>query len=394
MKLFKQVSEENNFMTLEKSNSDLIYVKASTLHVFYKQLFESCGFAATNAQIAADGIYYSDLRGFDTHGCVNLLNIYLPLIEKSKIAVSSFPQIISKNKACIVVDADNTLGYIAGHFAMEEAITCAKNYGIGCAVVRNSSHAGSFGFYTKQAVDAKMIGIALTNLGKQGLLAPPGGIMPLIGTNVIAVAAPTYSMPYFSLDMSTAIVSAGRIRQYAKKGKQVPLGWLIDKAGNFTTDPLAFIKGAAKLAFIGGGQGEGGYKGYGLALLVDILCGILSGGNVGPNLQQLKNDGTVPINQAISHFFLAINPEAFITLDEFCNRLDEMLDVICKSTPSNNQQSVIYPGLQEYKTAKERASNGIPLMSETFAAITKVAERYKILKPEIYNLDQIQESVQ
>ncbi len=368
---------------IESSSFEFISIDANSLYDFYNALFVASGFDKSNAEVIASGIHYADLRGIDTHGCINLMNIYLPFIENKQISISQFPQIISQHGACTTIDGQNTFGYIVGHYAMQKAIESAKIYGIGCAVVRNSTHAGCFGFYTKQAVDAKMIGVALTNLGEQGLLAPPGGVIPLLGTNVIATAAPTVKMPYFNLDMSAAVVSAGRIKQYAKMGKNVPLGWLIDNAGQFTTDPNEYLKGMARLTFLGSDQGTGGYKGFGLALLADILCGVLSNGKVGPhagNLDQNKQDKK-KINQNISHFFIAINPDAFISIDLFCERLDDLLTTITKSTPQKTQQPVSYPGFNEYKIMSERIKNGIPLTIELFTNIQNIAHRYNISSP-------------
>lgn len=368
---------------LEYQRDESVLIDAISLHHFYKLLFVACGFDAANAEIIAEGIHYADLRGIDTHGCINLINIYLPFVENKQVSITISPQIISQHKACTMLDGQNTLGCIVGQNAMQNAIENAKLYGIGCAVVRNSTHAGCFGFYTKQAVDSKMIGIALTNCGEQGLLAPPGGITPLLGTNVIAAAAPTNKMPYFNLDMSAAVVSAGRIKQYANLGKNVPLGWLIDNAGQFITDPNEYLKGIARLTFLGSDQGTGGYKGFGLALLADILCGVLSNGKVGPHADSLDQNkkSEKRINQNISHFFMAINPDAFISTDLFCERLDDVLTTITKSTPQKSHESVSYPGLHEYKIMCERVKNGIPLTTALFTKIQSIADRYNIAAP-------------
>lgn len=364
-------------------SNESVLIDAVSLHNFYKLLFIACGCDTKNAEIIADGIHYADLRGIDTHGCINLMNIYLPFIENKQVSILLSPQIIKQHKACTTLDGQNTVGFVVSQYAMQKAIENAKNYGIGCAVVRNSTHAGCFGFYTKQAVDEKMIGIALTNLGEQGILAPPGGITPLIGTNVIAAAAPTNKMPYFNLDMSAAVVSAGRIKQYAKLGKNVPLGWLINNAGQFITDPNEYLKGMARLTFLGSDQGIGGYKGFGLALLADILCGVLSDGKVGPHADSLNQNKKEEKknNQNISHFFIAINPDAFISTDLFCDRLDNLLTVITQSTPQKAQESISYPGLHEYKIKCEREKQGVPMTTELFAKIQNIADRYHISAP-------------
>jgi LDH2 family malate/lactate/ureidoglycolate dehydrogenase len=366
--------------TIEQQNytSSTCLVDGGSLKFFYANAFRAMGVPEAHAWTAAEGIFYADLHGFDTHGAVNFERIYLKMIREGSVDPLATPTIISERMAVALVDGKNALGFVTGTFAMNEAISRARKFGIGAVAVRNSSHCGSMGFYAKQAIDADLIGLAFTNLGTQGILRPPHGARALLGTNVLAAGAPAKQNAAYNLDMSTAVTSAGRIRLAQKKGESIPPGWLLDDMGKTVTDPSAFERGIGHLQF------AGGHKGYGLAILVDILCGLLTGASVGPNLANLQGDGSKGrSDKNIGHFFLALNIADFRSADLFTAAMDEMLSILQACPTTQTDKQVMYPGLPEAKEAIQREKSGIPLALPLMAVLEEVARQLDIKPPKL-----------
>ncbi|MGH2667598.1 MAG: Ldh family oxidoreductase [bacterium] len=359
-------------------------VDGPSLRRFYADAFRAAGVPAAHAEIASDGIYYADRHGLDSHGVAGFLRIYLRMVESAEVDARAVPRVVAGDDACATVDGCNGFGFIAGHFAMDEAIERARCFGIGAVAVRNSSHAGAMGFYAHQAREAGMLGVALTNLGREGMLPPPGGVVPLVGTNVLAVAAPTKHEAPFSLDMSTAVVSAGRVRLAARRREPVPDGWLADAEGRSVLDPTALDRGTAILRFLGGAVETGAHKGFGLALVADILCGVLSGAAVGPTRDKLDGSAvsTGRKDADIGHFFLALRIGAFGDEMRFAARLDEMLGTVRQCPPSRAGCLVTYPGMPEAAIAAERVRAGIPMEPALLDGLVSAAARLDVSPPQ------------
>ena len=344
-------------------------VDADALQSFYERVFAACGLPNGAAQISARALAFADLRGTESHGGANLERIYLTQLRDGTIDAAATPRTVADHGATAVIDGDRAIGFAAAHAAMSEAIERAGRFGVGAVGVRNSTHCGSMAFYTQLAVDAGMLGLAFTNLGGQRIVRPPGGALPLVGTNVIAAAAPAGTRPCFSLDMSAAAASTGRLRAHAASGEDVPTGWLVDQHGGPVRDARAFFTGSAHLQFLGGDEPAGGYKGFGLALLADVLCGTLLDGEVGPQPSALTegtdNDG------GIGHFMLAIDIAAFRDLSGFREDLDVLLGVLVGSPPRQGHERVLYPGLREGEAA---ASDCVTVSQDVLASLRRVGE--------------------
>jgi len=320
---------------------------------FVKNVFVSYGLNATDSEVATKVLSYADKNGFSTHGIANLERIYITKILNKEINCKAQVKVIKNEKAIAVLDGNNGLGLVVGDNAMNIAIQKAKEFGVGITVVRNSSHFGSAGYYSTKALSENMIGFSMTNLGSQGVAPPVGGIVNMIGTNPISVSAPAKKNPPYILDMSTTVAATGKIKEAARQGKQIPKGWLIDKNGESTTDPIDYIEQRGYIQFLGGSPETGGNKGYGLALLVDILCGILSGADVGPNENALIHSDLCKNDYNIGHFFMAINIEAFQSIDNFKNRMDSMLEALLNCPTNTNSKQVLYPGYLESTRKQE-----------------------------------------
>ena len=255
----------------------------------------------------------------------------------------------------------SSIATVAATVAMELAIQKAKQTGAGFVAVRNSSHYGASSHYSTMALSHGMIGFSMT-IGGLGVVAT-GGRGRRIGINPMSVAAPAKSRPPFILDVATSVVAAGKLELAKMKGQQVPLGWIVDAAGKPTTDPADFSKGGAILP-LGGGPETGGYKGYGLSVMIDILCGVLSGSTFVGELRGPGGPGTTP------HFQGALSIEGFGSLDPFTATMDRMIDFLKATEPAEGSSGVMVQGEREYTIEQERLKTGIPYHREIVGRIT------------------------
>ncbi|GAF06926.1 malate/L-lactate dehydrogenase [Paenibacillus pini JCM 16418] len=223
--------------------------------------------------------------------------------------------------------------------------------------------------------------MAMTNLGTQTIARPLNGKVNMLGTNPIAMSAPAQDLPPFVLDMSTTVVATGKIRSAERRGESIPEGWLVDDNSLPVTDPAAFDEGTGHLQMLGGSLATGGAKGYGLALMVDILCGVLSGASVGPDSRLLEKDSenTGQEDQNIGHFFLAIQVDAFRPKDEFNSHMDQMLQTLLSCPPVTPEKKVVYPG---YMEATARSNTDEVTMDKTvFEQLKKLAAELHVTPP-------------
>lgn len=350
-------------------------VERDALCRFYRSAFEAAGVSATVSEVSASALVFADARGVESHGAANLERIYVPGLLSGRIDPTAEPRLVVERSAVALLRGESCLGFLAAQAAMEEAIARARRFGIGAVGVFDSTHCGSMAFYTEAAIAAGMLGLAFTNLGGQGILRPSGGAVPMVGTNVLAASAPAERHPPFSLDMSTAVVSTGRLRTAMRREERIPEGWLVDDDGSPVEDPAAYFDGSAHLQFLGGSAETGGYKGYGLALLVDVLCGILVGGRVGPRRERGPNGND---EEGIGHFMVAIDIDGFRSTGDFRRDLDEMLGALLDCPPAAPGCSVAYPGLRE---AEAEARGTVSLSAELVASLNRAAELLSLPRP-------------
>lgn len=347
---------------------DFFCIAANELHGFTVAALKAAGFTASQAQKAAPVLLHADLNGHDTHGIANLANVYIAGARSGEINLAATGQWISDQGACATLDANGGLGLLAGQQAMERAIEKARDFGIGCAVVRNSSHFGAAGFYASMALEHGMIGMAMTNLGREPVAHPLGSVAPLMGTNPISLAAPVAAMPApFLLDMSTTVCASGKIKQAIRRQQTIPAGWLHDAEGREVTDPGAYLNGSGMLPMLGGAYAEqGGHKGLGLGLMVEILCGVLSGAQTGA-------DHARPGRNSIGHFFLALSPDAFGAGEGFRSSMDRLLQYITQAPVHSAFDPLSYPGAPDLRVRTERLTQGIPVDAALLEQLDSIA---------------------
>src|SRR5688572_2560290 len=334
---------------------------------FVAAAFEKLGVPPQDAAIAANVLVLADLRGVDTHGVIrfNPGSWYVKWLRDGEMSPAPKIHIVSDAGSSALLDGDRGIGMVIGHRAMELAIEKAKVSGVGMVGVCNSRHFGMSAYYAMQALPHDMIGIAMTNAGRQ--VVPTFGSEARFGTNPICFAAPAQKELPFVIDMATTTAAAGKLEVAARRGASIPLGWALDEKAQPTTDPRIAQK--ARLLLPLGGTREGGsHKGYGLAILVEILCGVLTGTVTALNQNQDPR----------GHFFAAIKIDAFRPVNEFKNDMDRLINELKSTRPIEGQERVYVAGEIEFETAKRRADIGIPLLGSVIKGLRDVGQQLDI----------------
>lgn len=338
-----------------------IVVKESILREYIQEVLTKTGVEVEDAKIIADTLIEANLRGVDTHGVVRLPAYYLKRIKKGLILKHPKYKVIKKSRSTAIIDADRGPGQVVTLKAIRLAMEIAKETGIGLVGVKNSSHFGIAAYFAMEALKEDMIGIALTQADAR--VAPFGARKAYIGTNPLSVAIPACKKPPVVLDMATSTISMGKIIFGAKKGEKIPRGVAIDEQGQITTDPNKVV---ALLS-------SGGPKGSGLAIIIDILCGILMESSFGPHIN-FGDDFTKP--ELLAHLVGAINISFFTSVDGFKRRVDQMIEEIKDLPPCNGTSEVFLPGEKEFRTKKERIEKGIPIVKEIFSELQGLEDCY------------------
>src|SRR6185503_10206934 len=288
-----------------------IKVSAGRLRKFCGACFGKLGLSSPNAKLTAENLVFANLRGVDSHGVIRL-KIYTDRLRASGFKPKARPRIVAEQESSALLDARHGVGQVAASAAMKLAIRKARQSGVAVVSVKNSNHFGASAFYAMQALEHGMIGFAATNAGPT--MAPAGGREGRLGNNAMAVAVPAGRFSPIVLDMATGAVAWGKIFVAQQEKKRIPTSWALDKDGVPTDDPNA----AAHQGLI---QPFGGYKGYGLSLLIDILTGVLSGGGFSTQVRTLYQQIETP--SQVAQTCAALRVDAFMPLAEFRQRVDE-----------------------------------------------------------------------
>jgi len=315
-------------------------IRAEVLRNWSTDIFLRLGLRDADARLVADSLVEADLRGVSSHG-VQRLPGYAESLRRGAIAVQPKIEVAQDSGWALVIDGGGGMGQLAAQRAIDLALERAAQTGHGAVSVRNSSHCGAMAYWAMQAVPRKAIGIAVTNAGIN--MMPTGGREKLVGNNPVAYAIPTGRETPLVLDMATSVVAGGKLDIARIKGESIPLGWALDKDGQPTTDPVAARAGALLPL--------GGPKGYGLALVLDVLCGVLSGGRFGKGLGM----------RGSSHFFEVLSIDAFTPYDDFLARMAELIDQLHDCPPAENSAGVLIPGEIEHRLRERHLRDGLPL---------------------------------
>jgi len=331
-------------------------------------LLTAWGMPAAFAQRTAEVMAWADLHGIDSHG-ISMIPAYFERHRSARVNVRAQPRILRETPVSALVDGDGGLGHEPSRQAMEIAIAKARTAGVGVVCVRNSSHFGACGFYAKMAADAGLIGMVATSASIVQV-APAGGAEARLGTDPWAFAAPGRDGELFVLDMATTTVAAGRIRNKANENLPAPPGWLLTKDGLPSTDPLEAAQKGGFLTSLGGSLEGSSYKGYGLAVMVNILASCLSGATLVTDPMHAKK----PQGMDIGHFCLALNPSLFRDDGAFEADVATLCDALRATRPTNPARPVMVAGDPERRHAAQRMNEGIPVGRNLLAQIERIAK--------------------
>jgi LDH2 family malate/lactate/ureidoglycolate dehydrogenase len=340
-----------------------LLVSAATLKTFLVSVFDRWGTPPAVADLTADLMVRTDLRGVDSHG-VGMLPTYERWYRRGWIVPDAEPKVARDDGTTAVVDGQQAFGHYTATLGMELALAKARAHGVGFVTCRNSNHYGAAASYAMMALPYGMIGLSLTNSGP--LVVPTHGRQAMLGTNPISFAAPANREYPFVLDMATSTVALGKLSVALRWGKPIPAGWALDAEGSPTTDPTVAYD-ARHLTPLGATPELGGHKGYGLAVMVDILAGVLAGATFADTRRREPD----PARADIGHFFGAIDVARFRPLDAFKADMDDLLRALKDSPKAEGQDRIYVAGEPEWECEQERRRNGIPLAP---ALVTQLRE--------------------
>lgn len=347
-------------------SAETCWVSFDLLEPFVMDVFRGVGVPEADARICADVLLAADRRGIDSHGIGRLKPIYYDRIVTDKIQEPvTRLEIVRDRLAAAVVDGHHGMGMVIAKRCMELAIAKARAHGLGMVVARNSTHYGIAGYYALMACEAGMIGLTGTNARPS--IAPTFGVENMLGTNPLVFGMPTDEPFPFVNDYATSISQRGKIEQYARDGRALPPGWVIDADGRAVTDPQAALRELsgerAALTPLGGiGEETAGYKGYGFATVVEILSAALQQGAFLKQLLGVENGRKVPYR--LGHFFLAIQIEAFTDLAAFTRTTGDILRQLRASRKAAGSDRIYTCGEKEYLAWLERKDKGVPVGRE------------------------------
>ena len=362
-------------------STDHVRVAREALISFCQQVFQGLSLSTRDARIAADVLVAADARGIPSHGVARLQR-YVNGLETGVVLTDAPVEVLVDTPASLVIHAHGAMGAPVSFRTMEGVIDKAKANGSAFGCVRDSNHFGIAGYYAMMALKEDMLGIAMTNTAALGV--PTFGRQVMFGTNPLAFAAPAGDERAFVLDMSTTVVTRGKIEVYERLGKALPSGWAVDKTGRPAEEASSLLDdmfhrvGGGILPLGGLGEDHGGYKGYGLAVMVDILCAVLCGAAFGAGLSD-----TATSSGRVSHFFGAIRIDGFRDPREFRRDMDHLLRDLGDCPVAEGAERVYFAGQKEFEKEAESARLGVLLLQKTYDQICAVGDEHGVAPPAV-----------
>jgi LDH2 family malate/lactate/ureidoglycolate dehydrogenase len=354
---------------------DAVRVPPASLRAWTSRVVEALGTPPDIAADVAEVLVAADRRNIASHGTARLPQ-YASLAEAGVLDPAARPTRDAGRPAFARFDAANGWGHHAGRVATDWAIEAARESGIAAAVVHRSNHYGIAGWYALRAAARGLVGMSFTN--SSPLVAPTRALAPLLGTNPIALAAPAGRFGTFCLDMATSTVPRGRIEVAARRDESLPVGWAIGPDGRPATTPEVALEGA--LQPLGGGEETAGYKGYGLALVVDILTGVLAAAASGPDIVPLFSTHAGPSN--LGHAFVVIDPAAVDPSGGFGARLEGLLEqLVAAETIPDAPGPVLVPGAPEAAAERRADEHGIAIDRAHARSLAELGDRLGVVFP-------------
>lgn len=332
---------------------------ADELRRFLVEIFESRGVPEADGLIVANALVHANLRGVDSHGVMRVSH-YVRRLEAGSINPKPQFKLETTGPVTAYLEGDDGLGHVAVWTAMNHAIGMAKERGLGLVGVRKSSHCGALSFYAYQTIEADMIGMAITQTDSG--VVPFGGTKPFFGTNPLCVGIPSRSGTPIVMDMATSTVSGGHIYKARAENRPIPSAWALDKDGKPTTDPHQAVYWTP----------AGGAKGFGLGVIVDVLTGLLMGGDFGPHVTLMYGD--YEKKRDLCHLVGAIDYHRFPGHSSFLDQVTQMIEELHRVPTAAGFDRVMVPGEPEYLEERDRIRNGIPIEDYLFDELQKLRQ--------------------
>ena len=338
-------------------------VPANLLADWVEKVLVALRVSSEEARIVADVLVGADLRGVHSHG-VSRLPDYAERIKRGSWRAGAPLKVLTERKGLVLADACSGIGPVMAFRSMKLAIDRATEFGIAAVLLRRAGHFGRAGHYAELAAERQMVGLVISNASPS--ISPWGGATRVLGNNPWAVAVPRRNAQPIVLDMALSVVARGKIRLARDRGERIPLGWALDAEGNPTDDPDAALQGTLLPI--------GGYKGYGMALIFDLLTGALSGSGVGT---EVRNPQEHEYEQNVGQLFMAINVEAVRPLEHFYQDVERLVSMVKNVPLARGASEVLLPGEPEARRLSEQ-KHGIELPDHTFRKLDQLANELGI----------------
>ena len=336
-----------------------------------ERVFREIGVAEADARLLADSLIEANLRGVDSHGITRMLSVYVERIRRKVVSAQTRLELLRDSPSTALLDCHNSIGQVGADRAMRLAIEKAEATGAAFVAVTHSNHYGAAAYWAMLALERDMIGFSSTNA--PATMAPTGGRDALLGTNPFAIAIPAGREPPFVLDLATTLVSRGRVALYAKHGRPLEPGWAFDERGLPTIDPRAALAGLL--------APMGGYKGYGLALAIDLLCGVMTGSSYGAHFPGFLADNMENPTD-VGSVFAAMKISNFMDPAEFRSAVDASLRELKSSAKAEGVERIYVPGEIALATKAERLARGIPIPEPVAQDFRRLGEELGLPFPE------------
>ena len=349
-------------------------VRPEILERFLDRIFRTLGMTPENSRCCAEDLVLTNLWGIDSHGILRL-PIYAERLVDGVITANPRVKTLSRRDAIEIMDGDAGMGFLVAHHAMGRAIELAARRGIGAVSIRNSNHFGAAALYAKQGADAGYLALTMTNVKPN--LVVSGASEPVTGNNPLAFGTPTRSGFPLLLDISMSAVAGGKLLDAIEKGERIPFGWATGRDGHPTDDPAVGFDGFL-LPF-------GGHKGFGLSLMIDLLCGVLSGGAFQHQVKSMYASPEEP--SGTCHLMIVIDPAVLLGREAFLDRVDVFCRTVKASPKRDAEARILLPGELEHETSIRRRREGIPVPGSLLSKLGKLADRLQCPRLETLQLD-------
>lgn len=344
------------------------YLSIENLQQFAKSVLIKLNLSKKDASVIADSLIYASSRGIDSHGIIRL-PYYIERLKIGGTNKNPNINIVSEHNGVLLMDGDNGMGQVVGLYASNLATKKAEEYGISFVLAKNSSHYGAAAFYTSHIAEHQLIGMTASNTTP--VMTAWGGAERVIGNNPFSIAIP-YKDHFIILDIAMSRVAGGKVRYYAKNNEKIPEGWIVDSEGQDTTNPNDLPNGGSLLPF-------GEHKGYGLAVILELLTGGLTNGAILGSVNSWLKKPDVPTN--MSQFFIAIDFKKILSEEMFYRQIDKLIDEIKNSKVAPGFERIYFPGEIEAEIKERRKAHGIPITAEIYHDLKKLSKEYNIELP-------------